>query len=322
VTLTDPKWLALFVVLVALVAAYVGLQFARTKYTLRFTSVDLLESVAPKRPGWQRHVSAALMLLALIGLVIALAGPATTSRVPKQRGTILLAIDTSGSMSATDVAPSRIEAAQNAARSFVNRVPKGLKVGLVQFDSSARVVVSPTSDHRTVTGAIDALSVGGGTATASAITQSLAAISALPPDSHGNKAGAAIVLMSDGSPTIGENGLDPVAATTEATNAAKTAGVPIHAIAFGTDNGVVTINGEEIPVPADPDQMARIASGSGGKSFTAKSGSELNSIYSRIRNSVGYDTVKHDITEWFVAVGFVLALTTSAAGLYWMQRVP
>jgi Ca-activated chloride channel family protein len=242
--------------------------------------------------------------------------------VPKQRGTILLAIDTSASMQATDVAPTRLEAAKTAARNFVNGVPKGLKVGLVQFDTNARVVVSPTDDHTTVTGAIDALTVGQGTATASAITQSLAAISALPPDANGHKAPAAIVLMSDGSPTIGENGVDPVAAATAATNAAKTSGVPIDTIAFGTNNGVVTIDGESIPVPADPNEMAKIASGSGGKSFTATSGTELNSIYAKIRNSVGYDIVKHDITEWFVALAFLLAFATSAAGLYWMQRVP
>jgi Ca-activated chloride channel family protein len=322
VTFAEPTRLALFLAVVVLVGVYVAVQFTRTKYTLRFTSVDLLTSVAPRRPGWQRHVSAAFMLVALAALVTALAQPSTTSRVPKQRGTILLAIDTSGSMQATDVAPTRLQAAQTAARNFVNGMPKGLKVGLVQFDSTARMVVAPTDDRVTVTSAIDGLTSGEGTATASAITQSLAAISALPPDADGHKAAAAIVLMSDGSPTIGENGLDPVAAATAATNAAKTSGVPIDTIAFGTDNGVVTIGGQETPVPADPNEMAKIASGSGGKSFTAKSGTELNSIYGRIRNSVGYDTVKHDITEWFLAIGFLLALGTSAAGLYWMQRVP
>ena len=321
-TFEQPARLALFIAVAAVAAVYVAAQFSRAKYTLRFTSVDLLKSVAPRRPGWQRHVSAAFMLLALGAMVLTLARPATTSRVPKQRGTILLAIDTSGSMSATDVAPTRLRAAQTAARNFVNGMPKGLKVGLVQFDSSARVLVSPTADRPTVTGAIDSLTIGGGTATASAITQSLATINALPPDAKGHKAPAAIVLMSDGSPTIGENGLDAFSAAAAASTAAKTAGVPVDTIAFGTDNGVVTIGGEEIPVPADPNEMAKIASGSGGKSFTAKSGNELNSIYSRIRNSVGYDTVKHDVTEWFLALGFILALATSAAGLYWMQRVP
>lgn len=321
-TFEQPARLVLFIAVAALAAVYIAVQFGRAKYTLRFTSVDLLKSVVPRRPGWQRHVSAAFMLLALAAMVVTLARPATTSRVPKPRGTILLAIDTSGSMSATDVAPTRLQAAQTAARNFVNGMPKGLKVGLVQFDTAARVLVSPTAEHETVTGAIDSLTIGGGTATASAITQSLATINAQPPDAQGHKAPAVIVLMSDGSPTIGENGLDPFSSAAAATTAAKTAGVPIDTIAFGTDHGVVAIAGEDISVPADPNEMSKIASGSGGKSFTAKSGNELNSIYARIRNSVGYDTVKHDITEWFLALGFILALATSAAGLYWMQRVP
>lgn len=321
-TLREPAWLVLLFVVAALAVAYVVMQFARKKYVLRFTSVDLLASVAPKRPGWQRHVSAAFMFLALGALVITLAKPAVTSKVPKQAGTIMLAIDTSGSMSATDVAPTRLIAAQTAAKNFVSSVPKGLKVGLVQFDTTARLLVSPTLEHDSVNGAIDSMTVGGGTATASAISQSLAAINAIPPDAKGHKIPAAIVLMSDGSPTIGENGLDPVSAAAAATAAARTAGVPIDTIAFGTDQGVVTTDGQEIPVPADPHEMGVIAQGSGGKSFTATSGSELSSIYSKIRNFVGYTVVKHDVTEWFIGLGFLLALLTSAAGLYWMQRVP
>jgi Ca-activated chloride channel family protein len=322
VTFQQPARLALIIAPLVLAGIYIAMQFARSKYTLRFTSVDLLKSVAPRRPGWQRHVSALLMLLATAALVFSLARPATTSRVAKQRGTILLAIDTSGSMAANDVAPTRLQAAQTAAAGFVNGVPKALKVGLEQFDSTARMLVSPTSDHTTVTGAISSLQIGGGTATASAITQALNAISALPPDAHGQKAPAAIVLMSDGSPTIGENGLEPVAAVDAATSAAKTAGVPIDTIAFGTPDGTVNNNGDLIPVPADPNEMAKIASATGGKSFTAKSGSELSSVYAQIRKSVGYDTVKTDITEWFVLLGFLLALATAAAGLFWMQRVP
>jgi Ca-activated chloride channel family protein len=320
-TFQEPARLVLFIVVAAVAVAYIAIQLARTKYTLRFTSVDLLKSVAPRWPGWQRHVAAVFMLLALGAMVVTLARPARTSRVPKQTGTILLAIDTSGSMSATDVAPTRLVAAESAATSFVNGMPKGLKVGLVQFDNTARLLVTPTDDRSIITTAIGSLTLGGGTATGSAITQSLAAINALPPDANGKKPAAAIVLMSDGSPTIGEKGLDPITAASSAATAAHQAGVPVDTIAFGTDHGVVTLGGQEIPVPADPNEMAQIASAGGGKSFTATSGAELNSIYSRIRNSVGYNTVKHDITGWFVGLAFLLALAMSAAGLFWMQRV-
>jgi len=322
VTLQEPVRLALIIAPLALAVVYVALQFARRKYSLRFSSVDLLAKVAPRRPGWQRHISALFMLLAASALVLALAEPATTTRVPKPRGTILLAIDTSGSMAATDVAPTRLQAARTAAINFVNGVPSGLKVGLLQFDSTARVLVTPTTDHTTVTAAINGLNAGGATATASAITTGLDAIRALPPDAHGQKASAAIVLMSDGSPTIGENGMSPTDSVDAATSQAKTQGVPIDTIAFGTNDGVLDNGTQQIPVPADPQAMARIASGSGGKSFTAKSGRELDSVYTQIRKTVGYDTVTHDITEWFVALGFLLALLTGAAGMYWMQRVP
>ena len=321
-TFEEPIRLALFIAPFVLLLVYLAAQFARGKYTLRFTSVDLLQSVAPRRPGWQRHISALLMLLALAALIVGLARPATTSKVPKKEGAIMLAIDTSGSMAANDVAPTRLQAAQTAARNFVNGMPKGIKVGLVQFDTIARVRVTPTDDRAAVTTAIDTLQIGEGTATASAISQSLSTIDALPRGADDKKVPGVIVLMSDGSPTIGEGGMEAKPAVDAATRAAKDAKVPVDTIAFGTDSGIITLDGRAVPVPADPDEMHKIASGSGGKSFTAKSGSELNAVYERIRTSVGYDIVTHDITEWFLALGFVFALATSAAGLYWMQRIP
>ena len=224
----EPWRLAILAAPVALLLAYVIAQRSRRKYALRFTSVDLLASVAPKRPGWQRHVSAVLMLAAVSALVLGFAKPSTDKKVARQRGTVLLAIDTSGSMAATDVTPSRLVAAQTAARRFIRGLPAGLKIGLLQFDSSARVLVAPTSDHTPVLAAVDALSIGGGTATGSAIDSALAAATALPAGADGKKAPAAVVLMSDGSPTIGQSGQTPEETVTAATAAAKKAGVPIE----------------------------------------------------------------------------------------------
>jgi Ca-activated chloride channel family protein len=322
VSFEEPARLALIVAPIALAIAYFVVQRRRRKYTVRFTSVDLLASVAPRRPGWQRHISAALMLLAVIALVFGMAKPSRAEKVPKQRGTILLAIDTSGSMAATDVAPNRLAAAETAARNFVTGLPSGLKVGLISFDSQARLLVSPTSDHAPVLAAINTLSIGGATATAAAINQSLAAISALPPAADGSKAPAAVVLMSDGSPTVGEGTQSPEDSVAAETSAAKKADVKVNTIAFGTADGTIERAGETIPVPADKDAMAKIASATGGKSFSATTGNQLNSVYEQIRKSVGYDTVHHDITIWFLALGLVLALLTAAAGLFWMQRIP
>jgi Ca-activated chloride channel family protein len=305
-----------------LLGAYMLVQRSRRKYALRFTSVELLASVAPRRPGWQRHISAALMLFALLALVVGLAGPVRKVRVARQRGTIMLAIDTSRSMSATDVAPDRLSAAEDAARLFVEKLPPGLKVGLLAFDSQSRVLASPTLDHGLVLRAIDHLSVHGGTATGDAIYQSLAAIAALPRAANGKQPAAAIVLMSDGAPTIGRNGQSPQQTVVDATAAAKQAGVPIDSIAFGTPQGTVDVQGEQVPVPADPQAMADIASGSGGKSFTAVSGAQLNSVYDQIRKSVGYDTVRRDLAVWFMGLGLVLLVFTWGAALVWTQRLP
>jgi Ca-activated chloride channel family protein len=317
----SPARLLLVVAPLLLLGAYVLVQRSRRKYALRFTSVDLLASVAPRRPGWQRHISAALMLVAVLALVVGLAGPSHGARVARQRGTIMLAIDTSGSMAATDVTPSRLAAAETAARRFVEKLPSGLKVGLLSFDSSARVVASPTSDHETVLAAIRNLHVGGGTATGDAIYQSLAAIAALPKGADGKPAPGAVVVMSDGAPTIGRNGEAPIQTVEAATAAAKAAGVPIDSIAFGTPTGTIQIQGEIVAVPADPQTMAQIAAGSGGKSFTAVSANQLNSVYDQIRKSVGYDTVQRDLTAWFMGLGFVLLILTAGAALFWMQRI-
>jgi Ca-activated chloride channel family protein len=314
--------LLLIVVPLVLLGAYLLVQRSRRKYAVRFTSVDLLASVAPRRPGWQRHISAALMLVALLTLIVGLAGPTTDHRVARQRGTIMLAIDTSGSMSATDVSPSRLAAAEAAGRRFVDKLPAGLKVGLLSFDSDARVLAAPSTDHRAVLDALEHLSVGGGTATGDAIHQSLAAISAQPRAANGKKAAAAIVLMSDGAPTVGRNGQSPEQTVAAATAEAKQAGVPVDTIAFGTAQGTVQIQGEVVSVPADPQAMAAVASGSGGKSFTAVSGSELNAVYEQIRLSVGFDTVPRDLTGWFLGLGLFVLFLTSGAALVWSQRLP
>ena len=318
----EPWRLAILLAPLALLVAYVVAQRSRRKYALRFTSVDLLASVAPRRPGWQRHVSAVLMLAALSALVLGFARPSSTKKVARQRGTVLLAIDTSGSMAATDVTPTRLVSAQAAARRFISGLPAGLKIGLLQFDTTARVLVAPTADHVPVLAGVDQLTIGGGTATGVAINSALDAVAALPPGADGKKAPAAIVLMSDGSPTIGQSGQTPDETVTAATAAAKKVGVPIDTIAFGTSSGTVTIQGETVPVPADPDAMAKIASGSGGKPFTATTGNQLNAVYDQIRRTVGFDTVRTDITEWFTGLALVLGVLTAGAALVWMQRIP
>lgn len=316
-----PARLLLIVAPIALLVAYIVVMRARQKYALRFTSVDLLASVAPKRPGWQRHISALLILVALLLMVVGFAKPTHDIEVARQKATIYVAIDTSGSMRATDVSPSRLVAAKEAAKSFVDGMPKGIDVGLVAFDSNARVVVAATPDHDVVNAGIEALPAGSSTATAAALNLALNAIASTPEAADGKKPPAEIVLLSDGTPTIGPDGGDPIEGVLDAAARAKEANVRIDTIAFGTPNGTVDAGGQTVQVPADPATMQRIAEASDGKSFTAETLDELNSVYDEIRKTVGYDTQQSDLTVWFVGFALVSALLAAGAALIWSQRL-
>lgn len=305
----------------ALVVAYVLAQRSRQKAAVRFTSVGMLASVAPRRPGWQRHLPTAALIAAMVLLIVGFAQPARAVRTPKQRATVILVLDTSGSMIAGDVSPSRLAAAQLGARNFATALPSGVQLGLESFSSGSRMLVAPTTDRSSVLAAIDALTAGGGTATGDAITMALSAIKALPPAADGKPAPAAIVLMSDGSPTIGTGDATPEQSAEDAATAAGQAGVKIHTIAYGTTNGVVDIGGQSIPVPADPAAMARIAGLSGGQTFTAATASQLRSVYDQIGRAVGYDTHRREITAWFTGLGLLLAVGAAAGALVWTQRV-
>ena len=320
-TFLDPVRLLLLAVPLALAVAYIVRQRQKQKYAARFTSVNLLASVAPKRPGWQRHLSALGVFAALVLLVLGVARPAQTTKVAKERGTVILAIDVSESMGATDVPPNRLDAAKQAAQNFVTSLPQGLQVGLLSFDQNASMVVSPTSDRSSVMAGIKNLDLGPGTATGPAISLALDAIQALPPGADGQPAPAVIVLMSDGTPTIGAGSASPQAAVDDATTAAKAASVPINTIAYGTSSGTVTIEGQSHPVPADPQAMADIAHQTGGETFDAETADQLTQTYAKIARTIGYDTETHEITVWFTAFGLIAAAAAAVAALVWSQRM-
>jgi len=313
--------LVLLVAPAILFVAYLLAQRSRRRVAVRFTSVDLLASVVPRRSGWQRHIASAAFLLALILLVVAFAQPARVERTPKQQATVVLTLDISGSMVATDVSPSRLGAAQVAARDFVSALPSGVQLGLVAFSTSASLLVPPTSDRSMVLTAINSLQPGGGTSTADALTLALETVHAQPKAANGKPTPAAIVLMSDGAPTIGFNGESPLQSVVDVAAQAKQAGVKIDTIAFGTQDGTVTIGGEILAVPSDPAAMAQIASVSGGETFTARSAEQLKSVYHQIGRVVGYDVHRHDITAWFTGLGLVIAALAGAASLLWTQRI-
>jgi Ca-activated chloride channel family protein len=319
-TLLAPSRLWLLLLVGALAVAYVVMQRRRRQYAVRFTNLDLLDSVAPRRPGWRRHAVALAALLAVGGLVVSLARPAHTVRVPRGHGVVMLTVDVSASMTATDVTPSRIDAAKEAAREFVEQVPAGFQVGLVAFDRSASVLTSPTTDHAAVVSAIESLAPGPGTATGEGIYTALEAIQAnatdVKPAQESTKKddlAATIVLLSDGAQTTGR----PVA---DAAQAAKDAGVPISTIAYGTPNGTVEVQGQVVPVPSDPETMAEVARTTGGKSFEAASASELRDVYKDIQGRVGYTTQTKEIGRVFVALAVIALLLAVAGSLLWSNR--
>jgi Ca-activated chloride channel family protein len=317
----SPERLFLLLVPVALLVAYLFAMRARQRAAVRFTDVDLLASVAPRRPGWQRHIPATLLLIALAVMTVGFAQPATEQRIPRDIASLVLVLDTSGSMAASDVEPTRLAAAQDKARAFVDELPDGLQVGLVTFSRDAQVVTSPTRDRAAVLAAIDSLQVGGGTGTAAGINTALDAIESLPPAASGQPAPAALVLMSDGTPTLGVDGLDAEQSADLAAIRAREAGIPVNAIAFGTPDGIVALPDGLLAVPYDPEAMERIAEQSGGQAFTAETSNELGEVYDRIGRDVAFSVETTEITAGFTGAALLLSALAAAAALYWNQRV-
>jgi Ca-activated chloride channel family protein len=302
----------------ALGGIYIAIQAQRRPYTVRFTNLDLLDTVAPKRPGWRRHLPAAAFVLGGLLLVIAFARPSHAERVPRERATIVLAVDVSLSMQADDVAPTRLVAAQQAAKTFLDEVPDTINVGLVSFSGTVSVLVAPTTDRQLVRDAIDNLQLQEGTAIGSAIVASLDAINQAPPPADGTEpAPGRIVLMSDGKTTVGLPNEEGVAAA----NAAE---VPVTTIAFGTDEGTITVEGEPspIPVPVNRDALRAIADQTGGTYFEAFTERDLAAIYRDIGSSVGYKTEQREVGAWFLGTGLLLLLLAAAGSLLWSSRLP
>lgn len=303
-------------VIMALILVYMLLAFRRSAFTVRFTNLPLLDTVAPRRPGWRRHVAAAAFLLALAAMVVAWARPTDEILVPKERATVVLAIDTSLSMEATDVRPNRLEAAQEAAFSFIDGLPQQINVGLVTFDGVARVRVTPTTDRQPVLAAIEGLELGPATAIGEAIFAGLDAIEAAPlADAAGEPIPATMVVMTDGKTTVGRP-------DTDAADAAAEAGIPVSTIAFGTANGTILIDGQIQPVPVEEVALRQIAETTSGQFFSAESLGELENVYSDIGSSIGFDTEEVEVTDRFVGYAFALVLVSTVLSLLWFQRIP
>ncbi|SDG99963.1 VWA domain-containing protein [Nonomuraea jiangxiensis] len=312
-SLISPGWLLLLVPVALLAVAYVLMGRRRSSYAVRFTNLDLLDKVAPRRPGWRRHVPAAALLFMFALLVVGFARPTAEMRVPRERATIMVAFDVSASMGATDVSPNRFAAAQEAARQFVQGLPERFNLGLVSFSSAASLAVPPTTDRQAVLGALDRLSTASGTAIGEAVYSSLEAIASL--DSAEEAPPAHIVLLSDGSNTTGRT-------VSEAAAEAAGRGVPVTTIAYGTADGTIVLSGREVPVPVDGPALRELAERAGGGFYEAATGDELQAVYDDIGTSVGYRTEVQEVWQWFVAAGLIFALIAAVTSMLWFSRLP
>jgi Ca-activated chloride channel homolog len=316
VSFATPIWLLGLALVPLALLAYQASRRRGSRYAVRYTAVPALKVAAGAVPAWRRHLPAALALAALAALVLALAKPQKTVAVPVERASIMLVTDHSRSMSATDVSPDRLSAAQRAARTFLNTLPDQVRVGAVAFSDTPDAVQAPSSDHDDARRIVDAQVADGATATGAALE---VAIDALKNDKqNGKRPPSAIILLSDGKTTVPP---DPVPV-------ARTAGqlkIPIYTVALGTRDATVPNPnpfGTPLLVAPDPQTLRQIAQVSGGKAFTAEDSDSLKSIYKTLGSQLGTKTQKKQITATFAIGGLVLLLGAAFSSLRWAGRLP
>lgn len=310
------------------VAAYGFAQRRRGRYAVRFSNLDLLANLVPDRPAWRRHLPPALYLLASAALIVALARPSAVVPVPRDDATVLLVVDVSGSMRATDVAPDRLTAAQAAANDFLAVLPAGVRVGLISFSGDPDLLAEPTTDRQVVTSAIARLRADGGTGMGAALRQALDVARPLLADSDGPQADrdseprplVAAVLLSDGANTIGP---EPVPVAEES----AALGMPIHTIALGTTSGEIVIPGDDgqarrMQVPPDVRTLTAIAEATGATFAEAPTEADLAAIYEDLGSRVGFQTQEEEITVVFAAMALILGTVGAGFALHWFNRFP
>jgi Ca-activated chloride channel family protein len=317
----DPQRLWLLLLVVALGVAYVVVLRWRRAATVRFTQVDLLDKVAPKRPRWRRHVVAVLMLLGLALGVVAAARPVDrTTEQTTSDGRILVLFDVSLSMMATDVDPDRFVAAQAAAQDFVDAVDVGVEVGLLSFSGVVTTEVEPTLDRASMARGIENLELAESTAIGEALASGTRLlVNTADPNADPDQAPGVLVLLSDGETTVGRP-------TEEGAQLAAEAGIPVYTIAFGTEGGSITdpATGDVVPVPVRPADLAAVAETTGGDAFEARSGDELSSAYDQIAESLGetigepVEVINELTWKWALAAFLVISLAW-ALSLWWLR---
>ncbi len=344
--------LLLLTLLVVPAAAALYLYFERRpmRYAMTFTNLDLLASVAQGR-SLRRYIPPVLFLLALSSLCFALARPHRSTLVASNQATVILVVDVSGSMQATDVKPTRLGAAQAAVRTFLKRVPKGVKVALIAFAGEPQVAAPPTADREVVLASLDSLgyfSGFGGTAIGDALKAAVELAGPTVPPAQTiayyaaqRKSPVTILFLSDGHQTRGQ--LQPL----EGAQLARAAGIPVFTVALGTPNGVLDrgsvggggfggpgsggggfgqggggFGGRRIPVPPDPETLSDIARLTGGQFFEARSSRALSAAYSNLGSRLGREPGRTEVTYQLLALGAALLVAAGLLSAFVSPRLP
>ncbi|MGD9894828.1 MAG: VWA domain-containing protein [Dehalococcoidia bacterium] len=329
-TFLMPQALLVLLLVPVLLAVYILMQRRRRRYALRYASVSLVREAVGPGPGIRRHIPPALFLLAVAAMGVALARPEMTMAVPQETGTVILSVDVSGSMQATDVAPNRMEATKEAVRNFVREQPKGVEIGVVSFSDSAALVQAPTTDKDDVLRAIDRLQPQAGTNIGSGLQTALDAIDRgvdAPPStatptpapaaqSADEPPTATVVLISDGESNIGP---DPV----EVAEAAAAAGVRVYTVGIGTPQGVrLSIRGQSILTRLDEPTLREMAETTGGQYLSAQDESELMQVYDDLARNQSTEEETVEVTFLAAAGALMLSLVGGALSLLWFNRLP
>lgn len=338
-TFSSPLWLAAALAVPLLFAIQGALRRRRMRYAVSYSNTSVLAAVAPQA-SWRRNIPVALFATAFLALAMGMAKPEAQVAVPRDEATVILTVDVSGSMQATDVTPDRMTAAKNAATSFINRLPERFRVAVVAFSDVSNVLAQPTTDRSSTLEAIESLTAEGGTAMGEALRESVELVeedrerarspllspppttpgSTPPPTPDRPERVSAILLLSDGENTAG---IDPLTVASEA----EELNVPVYAIALGTPGGIVTVpdqfgNPQTLPVPPDYATLETIAETTGGGYFEAPSGEDLQAVYDSLGQRIGYTTRPEEVTYAFAGVGAILLLLATAASLFWRGRLP
>jgi Ca-activated chloride channel family protein len=302
------------------ILAYLLMQRRRRAYTLRFTNMALLSTVAGRSPGWRKHLPAFFFLLSLTALLVSLARPAAVIATPKDQSNVIIVMDVSGSMAATDLKPSRLSAAKQAAQDFVDTLPSNTKVGLISFNSSARVNAPLTNDHQVVTRAIQNLNYGGGTAIGEGLSTALSQVtlqSDQPSDNRDQKTPvpAVVVLLSDGKSNAG---IPPAMAIQQAV----TQKIKVFTVGIGERGATPTLNGRYNPdAGLDEKTLQDMASQTGGQYFYAAETKELRDIYTSLSSQVSWVTEQTEITAFVSALGTLLMLIGAGLSMRWFHQL-